>query len=82
MQSVLDAGVKVALVASLAFSATGCANSETDFFPRDGHFEDASCRAVANDRATDAGTIAEDGDLQRQVFRLSYANCIDWHRMH
>jgi len=72
----------VALVALLAFATAGCANTETDFYPQDSQFADAGCRAVANDRAIDAAMIVADADVQQQVFRRSYANCIDWRRTH
>lgn len=73
---------KLALAVSLAFSTVGCADTETNFASQDPQFEDPACRAIAIDRATDAGIIADDGDMQRQVFRLSYSNCMDWRRTH
>jgi hypothetical protein len=45
----------VALVASFAFMTAGCVEQKTNFFAQDSHFEDVNCRAVANDRANDAG---------------------------
>ena len=73
-------GARVVLLRTLG--TTGCANPQTDFFPQDARFADAGCRAVANDRANDAGVTVEDMDVQREVFEASYASCIDWHRTH
>jgi hypothetical protein len=70
------------LAAPLAFGTAACGEGETNFFAHDIRFEDANCRAIANDRANDAGLVADDGDMQRQVFTRTYADCIDWHRAH
>ncbi|HTT84261.1 MAG TPA: hypothetical protein VMF67_12320 [Rhizomicrobium sp.] len=67
--------------ALLAFGVTGCAASQTDFYPHDRQYADAACRAVANDRANDAGVTNEGVDVQRQVFLRTYSNCIDGHRL-
>lgn len=74
--------VKVAFAVSLAFGTAGCADSQADFFPQDNRFQDVGCRAIANDRATDAGIIDDDVEMQRQVFSLTYASCMDWRRTH
>jgi hypothetical protein len=73
---------RTCLAAALAFGMTGCVDGKTDFFANDSRFADADCRAIANDRANDAGLIALDEDVQRQVFTRTYADCIDWHRTH
>ena len=75
-------GAKVALAVSLALATAGCAEQETNFFPQDGQFTDPGCRAIATDRATDTWTLVADTDTQRQVFKLTYASCMDWRRTH
>lgn len=73
---------KLLLAASLAFGMTGCMEGQINFFEQDNRFDNADCRAIANDRANDAGIVLEDEDMQRQVFTRTYADCIDWHRSH
>lgn len=63
--------------ASLAFVVTGCAD-RASYSTHDAGFDDPTCRAVATDRAIDAAVT--DDDIQSQVFKLTYATCIDWHR--
>lgn len=74
--------VKMTLAGMLAFGCTGCSDPKAAFIPRDGRFDNANCRAVASDRAGDAAMSFDDVDVQRQVFRLTYADCIEWHRTH
>ncbi|HEY3639225.1 MAG TPA: hypothetical protein VGK90_13840 [Rhizomicrobium sp.] len=60
----------------------GCSYQEQNFFPNDSRFNNTSCRAIANDRANDAGMIGDDEQTQTGVFKQTYVDCVDWHRTH
>jgi len=80
MSSLGNVAARVMLTVSLALVTAGCADPEADYFPQDSQFADAACRAIANDRANDAETLVDTKDEQRQVFKLTYASCMDWRR--
>jgi hypothetical protein len=70
------------LVALAVFGLAGCSLSKTTFTLPNGEPENSNCRAVAVDRATDAGAMGEDGQTQSSVFEATYVDCVTWHRAH
>jgi aspartate beta-hydroxylase len=63
----------VGLVRLAALALCGCLRSEPDI--PDIATPNATCRAVATDRATDAAQSGEDSDTQKEVFTRTYADC-------
>ena len=51
--------------------------------PRDvAQTDEAHCREVATQRASDGAAMGMDDDEQKQEFQLTYANCVAWDKAH
>jgi hypothetical protein len=72
----------IAAVFLLFLMVAGCGLWKSGFSPPSGTAQDAPCRAVATDRATDAGMAGEDDRTRQDVFDRTYADCVGWRRVH
>jgi hypothetical protein len=73
---------RMALAGLAVLALAGCSLSKTTFSIPNGQVSDINCRAVALNRASDAGDMGEDSQTQSSVFERTYVDCVSWHQTH
>jgi hypothetical protein len=44
--------------------------------------DDATCKALAQQRAADSAAYDYDEEAQQEIYRGTYASCMEWHQKH